>query len=108
MLIRVTRFAILLQVFACQPVSRGVVIKCVLIKTDDIEVAAVMLTMAGKPVFTGYFGGGVKTLPLIDAGFDFFMAIETFRIGYFIAKVMTFGAIHNAFEMGVVTRQITG
>lgn len=108
MLIRMTRLAILLQMLAGQLVSRSVVIKGVLIKPDNIKVAAVMLAVTGEAVFVRHLCRCVETFPLIDPCLYFFMAIQAFRIGNFIAEVVAFGAIHNAFEVGVVTRQITG
>jgi hypothetical protein len=78
------------------------------IEPDHVKFSAVVVAVAGGAILPPYIFGIMKTSSLVESGLNFFVAIEAFVIGYFMAKLVALGAIGNAFEVGMWAGQISG
>lgn len=90
----------------CQFKSGQVVIEFIFVETDDIEIAAVVVAVAGETIFPFGLFGGMVTGAAIQPGFDLLVTVQAFFVGDFIAQNMAFCAIEYPFQMGVRLRQL--
>lgn len=81
--------------------ARQVVVEFVFIKTDDVEVAAVVIAVANRTILSFCFLGGMKACAVVDPGFYLLVAGQTFFVGYLIAQHVAFGTIEHAFQIGM-------
>lgn len=101
--------------FMCsgERVTREFMFELVFIEPHDIEVAAVVLTMAGTAIFLFDLGRSVVACAPVNPRFQLFMATQAFGIGDFIAQIVALGAIEHSFQVGmrlgqVARRQLCG
>ena len=82
-------------------ISREVMVKIVLIKTDHIEFTAMMITMAFKTILFLYRLFRMIPTIFIDQGLNFGMAFQTFFIGNLVTQVMALSTIAHPFQFGM-------
>ena len=85
-----------LQFISCKPV-----IELVLIKADNLEITAMMVVMACIACFSFYLGRRMVTAASADPFLYGFMACKAFFIGDLITEGVAFGAVAEAFQVGM-------
>jgi hypothetical protein len=84
-----------------------VVIEIFPAESDQLEISPVMITVTGDAVLSLDFCGRMKSLILVDTGFQFSMTSQAFIIRYFFSQDMAAGAIRHPLEMGMCLGQFT-
>ena len=84
-----------------KPVPCKLVIKCVGIKPDDLEIPSVVVIVANKTIPALHIRRRVISFIYIDPLLNFLMAIEAFPITHLITQDMAFCTIRSAFELSM-------
>jgi len=95
----VTISASLFCVGTCQFETGQIMIELILVETDNLEIDAMVIVVAGYAIFTPDFGRGVVPFFLVHPEPDLRVAFKTFCVGHLVAKRMTLCTVRNAFEM---------
>ena len=85
--------AIRFPVGAGQFVAGEVVVEVFFIKTHHVEIAAVVVAVAGSTFLTPHLARCMITRSFYDPAIDFLMAGEAFIVGDFLAQHMALGTV---------------
>ena len=91
-----------------QFVAGELVVEGLFIEAHHVEVAPVVVRVAGGAVFRPHVFRVVVALLRIEAGFDFLVAGEAFFVGNLLAERVALGAVGHAFEVGVGFGEVAG
>jgi len=76
-------------------------VEFLLFKPDDLEIQAMVITVAGSAVLSFDLRGCMIPLVLVQAGFNLRMTGKAFVVRDFIAEGMAACAIGDAFQLGM-------
>ena len=91
-----------------QLVAGQVVVELVLVEVQQIEIAPVVVVVAGGTFFAAHLPRCVVAHALVNLAFYLFVAGEAFVVRHFLAQHVALGTIGKAFQMGVRFGQIPG
>ena len=82
-----------------------VVVKLVLVKTDNCKISAMVVAVAGDTCFSRNFRRGVETFFFVSPGFDLGVAVKAFPVGNFLSKFMALRTVGHTVEACMDLRQ---
>jgi hypothetical protein len=92
----------------CKVVTGKVMVKCILIKPDNLKIQSMVIAVAVYTILAFHFCRNMISFILIHPGFYFFMTVEAFCIRNLSSQCMAIGAIGHSFEMGMHAGQWPG
>lgn len=87
-------------------IPREPVVELVPVKTDHLEIAAMVVVMAGGTLLVFYIGGDMITPVAINPRSNLPVAVQAFFVGYLLSQDMAFDAVGHPFQVGVGLCQV--
>jgi hypothetical protein len=80
-------------------ISHQPVIELLLIKTDHLELSAMVVVMARRTFLSLHFGGDMVPFTGFDPRGDFGVAVKALIVGDTLSQDMTFGTVGHPFQV---------